>query len=126
MNQIPEEVIEQVRATVFAMYGGPERLDCWLTQIADMMATPDKVPPCSISLSMIPPEYQSWINHPYEVVDEIMDRMETFQLWRFRLEKRNGEAIVIDLHNGHVVESCPSNPFSLKSLATKYGVESRC
>jgi len=112
-----------------ALFGVKAKLDCWLTRIADELADADNpaVRPVHFDPSLIPEEFQSVMHRPQEVVDLIVERLDSLSVFGYTAKIiKQGEvslATVSDQASGHVIEEAAgSEPDSLiRSLVEKYG-----
>jgi len=128
-GRIPPELMERVRGMFLTLFGGKEKLDCWLTRIADELADADSpaIRPIRLDPSLIPEEFQSVMHRPKEVVDLIVERLDSLSVFGYTAKIiGQGEAflaIVSDQASGHVIEvAAGSDPDNLiQSLAEKYG-----
>jgi hypothetical protein len=132
MNQyghIPPELMGQMRGIFLGMFGGPEKLDCWLTTTAEELADTrnPKLRPLALDPKVIPAQFQSLMHHPHEVVDIILEQFDALLIfeYRARIVQYNGAflSIVSDKLNGHVIEEkAGPDPDSLTcSIREKYG-----
>jgi hypothetical protein len=123
------EAVEGMRSIFFTLFGTPEKLDCWLTRMADELADGGNplVRPVPLDATVIPAAFQSWMHRPREVVDLLIERLHDFSVWGYTVKiMRRGkvfQASVLDQASGHVVEEVESSePEDLaKSLMEKYG-----
>jgi hypothetical protein len=128
-GQIPPELMERVRGMFLALFGGKAKLDCWLTRIADELADAGNptVRPVHFDPSLIPEEFQSVMHRPKEVVDLILERLESLSVFGYTAKLiKQGEvslAIVSDQVSGHVIEEAagPDPDNLIRSLVEKYG-----
>ena len=72
-----------IRETFFAIHGGRDKLDCWLTRVADLLARPERIRAgCEdVNIAQFPMEILSWQSRPHEVVDRILERIELMGGW---------------------------------------------
>ena len=65
-GHIPPELMEQMRGMFLTLFGGQEKLDCWLTRIADELADSGnpKLRPLALDPTVIPAEFQSLMHRP--------------------------------------------------------------
>ena len=128
-GHIPPELLERVRGMFSALFGGKEKLDCWLTRIADELADAGNPAnrPIRLDPSLIPEEFQSVMHRPKEVVDLILEKLESLSVFGYTAKIiKQGEvslAIMSDQTSGHVrKEAAGPEPDSLiRSLVEKYG-----
>ena len=128
-GHIPPELMERVRGMFLTLFGGKEKLDCWLTRIADELADADNpaIRPIRIDPSLVPEEFQSVMHRPKEVVDLIVEKLDSLSVFGYTAKViEQGEtslAIVSDLASGHVIEEAAgTDPDNLiHSLVEKYG-----
>ena len=125
----PLELMERVRAMFSSLFGGKEKLDCWLTRIADELADADnpELRPINLASSGMPAEFQSLMHRPKEVVDHILEKLDSISVFGYTAKIiQPGEAslaIVSDQTSGHVIEEAAGpDPDSLaRFLVEKYG-----
>jgi len=128
-GHIPPELMERVRGMFLALFGGKAKLDCWLTRIADELADADNPAnrPIKLDPSLIPEEFQSVMHRPKEVVDLIVERLDSLSVFGYTAKIiEQGEvylAIISDQASGHVIEEAagPEPDSLIRSLVEKYG-----
>ena len=128
-GQIPPELMERVRCMFLALFGGKLKLDCWLTRIADELADAGNPAnrPIKLDPSLIPEEFQSVMHRPKEVVDLIVEKLDSLSVFGYtaKLISQGGVslAIVSDQASGHVIEEAagPNLDNLIHSLVEKYG-----
>ena len=128
-GQMPPELMERVRGMFLALFGGKAKLDCWLTRIADELADANNpaVRPVHFDPSLIPEEFQSVMHRPKEVVDLIVEKLDSLSVFGYSAKViEQGEAslaIVSDQASGHVIEEAagPDPDNLIHSLVKKYG-----
>ena len=128
-GHIPPELLERVRGMFSALFGGKEKLDCWLTRIADELADADNpaIRPIRIDPSLVPEEFQSLMHRPKEVVDLIAERLDSLSVFGYtaKLISQGGVSLatVSDQASGHVIEEAagPDPDNLIHSLVEKYG-----
>ena len=128
-GHIPPELMERVRGMFLTLFGGKEKLDCWLTRISDELANADNPAnrPIRLDPSLIPEEFQSVMHRPKEVVDLIAEKLESLSVFGYTAKIiKQGEAslaIVLDQASGHVIEETagPELDSLIRSLVEKYG-----
>jgi len=123
-NQLPK--IEDLQAFFPWLFGGPAKLDCWLTGIADVLADPRDPRVKPLSLSHIPPVFQEWMHRPQEVVDVLLDQLHTLSVWSYKVTLTgHGDctrALVIDQTSGHLLEEVGGREESIiQAMTEKYG-----
>jgi len=107
---------------IAALFGGPEKLDCWLTKAADQLADPDEAKPAAIPTSMVPESFQALMMRPREVIDGLLEKLHELHTWEYRVRVQDGRAEVTDALTGHVIETVPVNsPDEIQKLVEKYG-----
>jgi hypothetical protein len=129
VSNVPPELMERVRGMFLTLFGGKENLDCWLTRIADELADAGNPAnrPIRLDPSMIPAEFQSWMHRPKEVVDHLLEQLESLAIFGYAAKIiKQGEtslAIVSDQASGHVIEEAtgPDPDSLIHSLVEKYG-----
>ena len=68
-----------VKHIVLGLFGGSEKkLDCWLSQTADILA---EAGPGNIDLPPMLQPYAEWMKYPHEVVDKLIELFEKFGIW---------------------------------------------
>jgi hypothetical protein len=128
-GHIPPELMKRVRCMFLTLFGGKEKLDCWLTRISDELADADNPAnrPIRLDPSLIPEEFQSVMHRPKEVVDLIVERLDSLSVFGYTAKViGQGEAslaIVSDQASGHVIEEAagPDPANLIHSLVKKYG-----
>jgi hypothetical protein len=126
---LPPETAAGIRSIFFSLFGGPAKLDLWLTGIADALA--DAGNPGTrllpLNVAAIPVAWQSWMHRPREVVDMLLERLHDLSVWGYMVKiVRRGKvfrAMVLDQTSGHLMEVAEG--FDLEgltqTLAEKYG-----
>ena len=128
-GNLPPDLREQIAGPFLTMFGGRDKLDCWLTKIADQLADPGNpaIRPISLDPARFPAEYQSWMHRPGEVVDHLLGQMDSLSIFGYTAKiVEQGEmylAIVSDQAIGHVIEEAagPDPDNLIHSLVEKYG-----
>ena len=128
-GHIPPELMERVRGMFLTLFGGKEKLDCWLTRIADELADADNpaIRPIRLDSSLIPEEFQSVMHRPKEVVDLIAQRLDSLSVFGYTAKIiKLGEVYLVimsDQASGHVIEEAagPEPDNLIRSLVEKYG-----
>jgi hypothetical protein len=126
---LPPETAAGIRSIFFSLFGGPARLDAWLTGIADALADAGnpRTRPLPLPLADIPVAWQSWMHRPGEVVDMLLERLHDLSVWGYTVEiVRRGKvfrAMVVDQTSGHLMEVAEGSGLEdlTQSLAEKYG-----
>jgi len=126
---LPPETAAGIRSIFFSLFGGPARLDAWLTGIADALADAGNpgTRPLPMNVAAIPVAFQSWMHRPGEVVDMLLERLHDLSVWSYTVKiVRRGkvfQSMVSDQTSGHLLEVAEG--FELEgltqSLAEKYG-----
>jgi hypothetical protein len=126
---LPPETAAGIRSIFFSLFGGPAKLDAWLTGIADALADAGNpgTRPLPVTMADIPVAWQSWMHRPGEVVDMLLERLHDLPVWGYTVKiVRRGkvfQAMVSDQTSGHLMEVAEG--FELEgltqSLAEKYG-----
>ena len=116
LNMIPDDIAANIRSMFFSMFGGPDRLDCWISQGADEMASMGE----EMSVAQVlPMPMQNLVLKPKEVMDTLIDKLHALKVWEYCL-KTNGERVkVYDLTSGHLLEEADLE--LLPALQEKYG-----
>lgn len=126
---VPPEFMPHVRAVFVALFGGKEKLDHWLTDIADRLANPDdpSTHPLKLDPDLIPMDIQAIMYKPKEVVDTILATTDDLKVFEYRTEMKriNGGflAITFDQLTGHVIEEIEGHDQDIlaRSMMEKYG-----
>ncbi|MDD5640032.1 MAG: hypothetical protein PHX53_00170 [Syntrophales bacterium] len=106
---------------IAALFGGREKLDCWLTQAADHLADPEIAEPTALPVA-IPERFRDLMRRPREVIDGLLEKLHELNTWGYGVRVQGGLATVTDDLTGHVVETVPVNtPEEVQALAEKYG-----
>ena len=129
VSHVPPELMQQVRSMFVALFGGKEKLDYWLTEIADELANPDdpSVRPLKLDPALVPMEVQALMYKPKEVVDMLIENSEAFALFGYstKITELAGGflAITSDQATGHIIEEAagPEPESLIRSLVEKYG-----
>ena len=128
-GHIPPELMERVRGMFLTLFGGKEKLDCWLTRIADELADAGNpaIRPIKLDPSLIPEEFQSVMHRPKEVFDLIAGKLDSLSVFGYTAkiikQSETSLAIVLDQASGHVIEEAagPELDSLIRSLVEKYG-----
>lgn len=126
---LPPEMRAQIAAPFLTMFGGQDKLDCWLTKTADQLADPGNpaIRPISLDQARFPAEFQSWMHRPGEVVDHILEQLESLAIFGYTAKiVKQGEiplAIITDQASSHIIEEAagPDPESLIRSLGEKYG-----
>jgi hypothetical protein len=126
---LPPETAAGIRSIFFSLFGGPARLDAWLTGIADVLADAGnpRTRPLPLPMADIPVAWQSWMHRPGEVVDMLLERLHDLSVWGYTVRiVRRGEgfqAMAWDQTSGHLVEAAEGSEIEglIQFLAEKYG-----
>jgi len=106
---------------IAALFGGPEKLDCWLTQAADHLADPEIAEPTALPVA-IPERFKDLMRRPREVIDGLLEKLHELNTWKYGVRVQGGLAEVTDDLTGHVVEMVPVKaPEEIEELVKKYG-----
>jgi len=106
---------------IAALFGGREKLDCWLTMAADQLADPEKAKPATLPVA-IPESFQALMQRPREVIDGLLEKLHELNTWGYGVRVQGGLAEVIDNLTGHVIETTPVNtPDEIQERVEKYG-----
>jgi hypothetical protein len=107
---------------IAALFGGPEKLDCWLTKTADRLADPRIAKPTVIPAAVVPASFQALMRHPREVIDGLLEKLHELNTWEYGVRVQDGRAEVTDDLTGHVVEVVRVNTSEeIEELVKKYG-----
>lgn len=128
-GHIPPELMERMRGMFLTLFGGKEKLDCWLTRLADELADSGNpaLRPIRLAQSAVPKEFQSLMHRPREVIDLIVEKLDSLSVFGYTAKIiKQGEAslaIVSDQASGHVIEEAagPELDSLIRSLVEKYG-----
>jgi len=99
-GHIPPELMERVRGMFLTLFGGKGKLDCWLTRIADELADAGNpaIRPIKLDPSLIPEEFQSVMHRPKEVVDLIVEKLDSLSVFGYTAKLiKQGEASLAQL-----------------------------
>jgi len=129
VSHVPPELMQQVRSMLVALFGGKEKLDYWLTEIADELANPDdpSVRPLKLDPALVPMDIQALMYKPKEVVDMLIESTENLLVFEYRTEVKKVAggflAITFDQLTGHVIEEIegPDQDILARSMMEKYG-----
>jgi hypothetical protein len=116
MNRIPDETAANMRSLFFSMFGGPDKLDCWLNDSADELASMGLALPAALAL---PLPLQTLVLRPREVLDTLLDKLHGLKVWEYDLKRERGLIKVYDRASGHLVEEAGIE--LLPVLRAKYG-----
>lgn len=106
---------------IAALFGGREKLDCWLTQAADQLSDPEKAKPATLPVTL-PEKFQDLMRRPREVIDGLLEKLHELNTWGYRVRVQRGLAAVTDDLTGHLVEVVPVNTLDeVQELVEKYG-----
>ena len=115
MNRIPDDAAADMRSLFFSMFGGPDKLDCWLNRSADELAAMGPVP----AALALPLPMQTIVMKPKEMLDMLLDNLHDLRVWEYELRKNGEVARVYDLTSGHLLEEADLE--LLPALQEKYG-----
>jgi len=107
---------------IAVLFGGREKLDCWLSKTADQLANPEIATPAAIPGTMIPESFQALMLRPREVIDGLLSKLHELHTWGYAVRVQGGLATVIDDLTGHVLETREINGEpEIEALKEKYG-----
>jgi hypothetical protein len=129
VSHVPPELMQQVRSMFVALFGGKEKLDYWLTEIADELANPDdpSVRPLKLDPALVPMEVQALMYKPKEVVDMLIESTDNLGVFEYRTEVKKVAggflAITFDQLTGHTIEEMkgPDQDILIRAMMEKYG-----
>ncbi|MBU4448836.1 MAG: hypothetical protein KKD99_09630 [Proteobacteria bacterium] len=129
VSHVPPELMQQVRSMFVALFGGKEKLDYWLTEIADELANPDdpSVRPLKLDPALVPMDIQALMYKPKEVVDMLIESTDNLGVFEYRTEVKKVTggflAITFDQLTGHIIEEMegPDHDILVRSMIKKYG-----
>ncbi len=105
---------------ITVLFGGREKLDCWITQAADLLADPKLLKP--VVFTSVPESFRELVNHPKEALDLMLERLDDLGIWGYTIKMKDGLAEVTDDLTGHVLETAPVAEWpQIHALADKYG-----
>lgn len=105
---------------VVALYGGLEKLDCFITGAADRLTDPDLGKP-AVFLSL-PQGLRELVDRPREALDLMLEKLDDLGVWGYTIKVKDGLAAVTDNLTGHVLETARIMEWpQIHSLADKYG-----
>jgi hypothetical protein len=120
---LPEEIKRRIGDTIFSLHGGQQGFDCWISKIADAMATANSPGESEIArLGNLPDKIVAISRNPHEVVDTILSLVDRLNLFSYELRRSNGKVEVVDSFSGHIIEELQSDESNLQALAKKYEV----
>jgi len=106
---------------IAVLFGGPEKLDCWLTKTADQLTDPEKTKPATLPVTL-PEKFQELMRRPREVIDGLLEKLHELNTWGYGVRVQGGLAEVTDDLTGHMIEVVPVNsPVEIQELVKKYG-----
>lgn len=114
MNRTRAEMADEIRNTFFRVFGGPDKMDCWLSRVADEMA---KAKPWGV-VSQLPPHFQNLLSEPKAILDSLIDRLHELRVWEYELRKENGLLKIFDRTSGHLIEEGSAE--QMEALRAKY------
>jgi len=105
---------------VGVLFGGPEKLDCWLTKAADQLMDPNLAKP--VVLPSVPQTLRELVNRPQEALDLMLVRLDDLGIWGYTVKVGDGLASVTDDLTGHLLEVVEIREWpQINALADKYG-----
>ena len=105
---------------IAALFGGREKLDCWLTIAADQLADPENAKPATLPVTL-PEKFQELMRRPREAIDGLLEKLDDLGTWRYTIRVRDGLATVTDDLTDHIIETMPvNNPEEIRELVEKY------
>jgi hypothetical protein len=105
---------------VGVLFGGPEKLDCWLTKAADQLTDPNLAKP--VVLPSVPQALRELVNRPQEALDLMLVRLDDLGIWGYTVKVVDGLASVTDDLTGHLLEVVEIGEWpQINALADKYG-----
>jgi len=111
----------EVEKLVALLFGGREKLDCWLTNAADWLADPEKAKPLFLPISL-PRSYRELVCRPREALDAMLEKLDDLGVWGYTISVQVGQATVTDDLTGHVLETASIAEWpQIHDLAQKYG-----
>jgi hypothetical protein len=113
MNLNPEHLVA-------VLFGGLEKLDCFITNAADQLANPDLAKP-AVFLS-VPQALREMMNRPREALDLMLEKLDDLGVWGYTINVKDRLATVTDDLTGHVLEVVAIDEWpQIHVLAGKYG-----
>lgn len=105
---------------VDVLFGGPEKLDCWLTRAADQLADPNLAKP--VVLVSAQEALRGLVNRPKEALELMLARLDHLGIWGYTIKVGDGLATVCDDLSGHVLEMVAIAGWpQINALADRYG-----
>ncbi len=105
---------------VAALFGGLEKLDCFITGAADRLAESDLAKP-AVFLP-IPQGLKGLVDRPREALDLMLEKLDDLGVWGYTIRVKDRVATVTDDLTGHVVETAHIDEWpQIHVLAAKYG-----
>lgn len=128
-QHLPPEMLPQMRSMFVSMFGGLDKLDCWLTLTAEQLADAGNPAnrPLSLDPAAVPLQYQALMQQPHGVVDLMLEQIDGLGIFGYaaRMAKQGGvvTAAVIDRATGHRLETLtgPDRDGLSRSLREKFG-----
>ncbi|MBM4286894.1 MAG: hypothetical protein FJ135_01880 [Deltaproteobacteria bacterium] len=116
---MPLEITANLRSLFFTMFGGPEKMDCWLSQGADALAQGSPAPLHLVKAFQAFPNIREVSQNPREALDFLLDRLHELHVWDYRLERQGDALRVFDEILGCLLEEAPAE--SLETIRARYG-----
>jgi len=105
---------------VAALFGGLEKLDCFITGAADQLADPNLAKP--VTFMSLPHGLRELVDRPKEALDLMLEKLDDLGVWSYSIKVKDGLATVTDDLTGHVLETARINEWpQIHALADKYG-----
>lgn len=105
---------------IAVLFGGQEKLDCFITRAADQLADPGLLKP--VVLPSVPEAFRGLVDRPQEALDLMLERLDDLGIWGYTVQVKDGLATVTDDLSGHVLEAAPILEWpQIHALTDKYG-----
>jgi hypothetical protein len=105
---------------VAALFGGLEKLDCFITGAADQLADPNLAKP--VTFMSLPHGLRELVDRPKEALDLMLEKLDDLGVWSYSIKVKDGLATVTDDLTGHVLETAVMGGWpQIHALADKYG-----
>ncbi|MEW6657246.1 MAG: hypothetical protein AB1424_01170 [Thermodesulfobacteriota bacterium] len=102
------------------MFGGLEKLDCFITNAADQLADSDPAKP--IVFLSVPQGLRELVDRPWEALDLMLEKLDDLGVWGYTITVKEKVATVTDDLTGHVLETASIAEWpEIHALADKYG-----
>ncbi len=105
---------------VTVLFGGLEKLDCFITNAADSLADPNLAKP--VVFLSLPQALRELVDRPKEALDLMLEKLDDLGTWGYTIKVKDGLTTVTDDITGHVLETAYIDEWpQIHALADKYG-----